>query len=148
MTPEDWDSGFGKSIAVFLNGEAYPNPTPRGYRVVDDSFLLCFNGHDADLDFVVPRGSTAPSGIVHLDTAVPQGNTDLVVRAGEKITARGPLGDGPAQSGVTRHAVVVHLPAADARPGRAGNRSPSTTPRTCSTTSTISASPTCTCRQS
>ena len=46
MTPEDWGSGFGKCVAVFLNGEAIPAPNERGERVVDDSFLLCFNAHD------------------------------------------------------------------------------------------------------
>ena len=46
MTPEDWDTGFGKCVAVYLNGEAIPAPNARGERVVDDSFLLCFNAHD------------------------------------------------------------------------------------------------------
>ncbi len=30
MTPEDWDSGFGRSLAVFLNGEGIPEPDQRG----------------------------------------------------------------------------------------------------------------------
>src|SRR6202051_1969500 len=34
MTLEDWDSGFGKSITVFLNGDAIPEPDARGSRVV------------------------------------------------------------------------------------------------------------------
>jgi glycogen operon protein len=86
MTPEDWDSGFGKSIAVFLNGEAIPEPDARGFRVVDDSFLLCFNGHDEDLDFVVPEGIYGGQWEACIDTANAQGNTDLVARAGDKIT--------------------------------------------------------------
>ena len=48
MTPEDWGSGSVKCVAVFLNGEAIPAPNARGERVVDDSFLLCFNAHDED----------------------------------------------------------------------------------------------------
>ena len=47
MTPEDWGSGLDKCVAVFLNGDAIPAPNERGERVVDDSFLLCFNAHDA-----------------------------------------------------------------------------------------------------
>ncbi|EUA65978.1 glycogen debranching enzyme GlgX domain protein [Mycobacteroides abscessus] len=27
MTTADWDSGFGKSLAVFLNGDAIPSRT-------------------------------------------------------------------------------------------------------------------------
>jgi glycogen operon protein len=86
MTPEDWGSGFGKSIAVFLNGDAIPEPNARGERVADDSFLLCFNAHDEALDFVVPEGDYAKEWTAALDTADPTGSTDLVVRAGEKIS--------------------------------------------------------------
>src|SRR6201998_515002 len=81
MTPEDWDSGFGKSIAVFLNGEAIPEPDARGFRVVDDSFLLCFNGHDEDLDFVVPEGIYGRQWEACIDTADAGGNSDLVAQA-------------------------------------------------------------------
>src|SRR5271167_3858641 len=85
MTLEDWDSGFGKSITVFLNGNAIPEPDTRGFRVVDDSFLLFFNAHDANLDFVVPQGTYGTQWQACIDTADPEGNTDLVVRAGDKI---------------------------------------------------------------
>jgi glycogen operon protein len=86
MTMEDWDSGFGKSIAAFLNGDAIPEPDARGFRVVDDSFLLCFNGHDEDLDFFVPDGPYGREWEAYLDTADPRGESDLTARAGEKVT--------------------------------------------------------------
>ena len=54
MTEEDWDSGFGRSIAVFLNGQGIPDRDGRGQRVIDDSFLLCFSAHDEAIDFTVP----------------------------------------------------------------------------------------------
>jgi isoamylase len=85
MTLEDWDSGFGKSITVFLNGGAIPEPDARGSRVVDDSFVLFFNAHDANLDFVVPEGPYGSRWKACIDTADPEGNTDLEVRAGDKI---------------------------------------------------------------
>ncbi len=85
MTLEDWDSGFGKSITVFLNGDAIPEPDARGSRVVDDSFVLFFNAHDANLDFVVPEGTYGRRWKACIDTADPEGNTDLEVRAGDKI---------------------------------------------------------------
>ena len=62
MTPEDWGTGLGKCVAVFLNGDAIPAPNDRGERVVDDSFLLCFNAHDEAQDFVAPDGDTPNSG--------------------------------------------------------------------------------------
>jgi glycogen operon protein len=86
MTPEDWGSGFGKSVAVFLNGEAIPEPNSRGERVVGDSFLLCFNAHDAGVDFITPDGGYAQEWTAELDTADPRGRTDLVVKAGEGIS--------------------------------------------------------------
>ena len=45
MTDEDWEAGFARSIGVFLNGDAIPDPGPRGERIVDDSFYVLFNAH-------------------------------------------------------------------------------------------------------
>ncbi len=86
MTPEDWGAAFGKSVAVFLNGDAIPEPNGRGERVTDDSFLLCFNAHDQALDFVIPEIDYATQWTAALDTADPTGATELVVRAGEKVS--------------------------------------------------------------
>ena len=86
MTLEDWDSGFGKSIAVFVNGEAIPEPDARGERVTDDSFLLCFNAHDEALDFVIPDQGYAEKWTAALDTADARGQTELVAGAGETVS--------------------------------------------------------------
>ena len=86
MTLEDWDSGFGKSISVFLNGDAIPEPNARGERVTDDSFLLCFNAHDEALDFVMPGEDYGASWAAALDTADPHGHTELVAEAGATIS--------------------------------------------------------------
>ena len=86
MTPEDWNSGFGKSIAVFLNGDALPEPNARGERVTDDSFLLCFNAHDEALDFVIPDRDYGEKWAAALDTAHPAGATDLAVSTGEAVS--------------------------------------------------------------
>ena len=39
MTEEDWQTGFAKSLGVFLNGDGIDTPGPRGERIVDDSVL-------------------------------------------------------------------------------------------------------------
>ena len=44
MTQRDWSRGDARAIGVFLNGEEIPMLTPQGEPVVDDSFLLLFNG--------------------------------------------------------------------------------------------------------
>jgi glycogen operon protein len=54
MSEEDWRSGFSKSVALALDGEAITEGDPRGERITDDSFLLVFNAHHEDLDFHVP----------------------------------------------------------------------------------------------
>src|SRR5690606_651311 len=54
MTEEDWEKGFAKSLAVFLNGQEIPSPGPRGERIIDDSFLILLNAHHEELDFTIP----------------------------------------------------------------------------------------------
>ena len=54
MSDEDWESGFAKSMAVYLNGQGIPDLDERGQRVTDDSFVLCFNAHHEPIDFALP----------------------------------------------------------------------------------------------
>jgi glycogen operon protein len=86
MTQADWDSEFGKCVMVFLNGDALPEPDARGQRIVDDSFLLCFNAHDHAVDFVTPDGDYARQWTAELDTTDPTGAAELVVDAGEEVS--------------------------------------------------------------
>ena len=89
MTSEDWDSDFGKCISVFLNGEALPEPDARGERVVDDSFLLCFNAHDHAVDFVMPHDDYAKEWTAELDTTDATGEVKLVVGHGGEVSLPG-----------------------------------------------------------
>ena len=77
---------LGKCVAVFLNGEAIPTPNERGERVVDDSFLLCFNAHDKAQDFVAPEGDYAKEWTADARHRRPDRGHRLVVAAGEKIS--------------------------------------------------------------
>lgn len=54
MTDQDWDADFGKAVAVFLNGDGIQGLDERGQPVTDDSFLLLFNAHHDDLQFLLP----------------------------------------------------------------------------------------------
>ncbi|WIX89814.1 glycogen debranching protein GlgX [Amycolatopsis sp. DG1A-15b] len=69
MTDQDWEAGFGRSIMVFLNGTAIPDLDARGERVVDDSFLLCFNAHDDDITMTIPDGEYGEEWAIVLDSA-------------------------------------------------------------------------------
>jgi isoamylase len=86
MTHEDWDKSFHhRCVAVFLNGEAIDAPDARGERVVDDSFLLCFNAHDERVEFVTPHDDYAQEWSVEIDTNDPVGAADLAVAAGATV---------------------------------------------------------------
>ncbi|MGW0175837.1 glycogen debranching protein GlgX [Rhodococcus sp. NPDC003322] len=90
MTEQDWGSGFGKSLSAYLNGDAIREPDHRGEPVTDDSFLLCFNAHDEDLEFTVPYGGSGWQWEVVLDTAVATGQSDARIDGGAalKVPAR------------------------------------------------------------
>ena len=68
MEEEDWESGFAKSIGLFLNGEAIPDPDPRGEKITDDSFLLLLNAHHENLPFTIPKKDWGDHWVVVLDT--------------------------------------------------------------------------------
>ena len=89
MTREDWGSGEVKRVTVFLNGDAIPTPNARGERVVDDSFLLCFNAHSKDVEVVAPDAGYAEEWTGALDSAIPTGDTDVVIKAGETFLLQG-----------------------------------------------------------
>ncbi|MGC4959885.1 glycogen debranching protein GlgX [Gordonia sp. DT101] len=86
MTAEDWDSGFGKSLAVFLNGDGIEEKNELGEKVVDDSFLVCFNAHDGDIDFHLPPPSWGLEWSGELDTTHATGATDLTAAAETTVT--------------------------------------------------------------
>jgi len=72
MSDQDWTAAFAKSLAVFLNGAAVPGRGPRGERIVDDSFLLCFNAHHEPLDFLLPEPVAGMPWTCVIDTARPE----------------------------------------------------------------------------
>jgi glycogen operon protein len=86
MTEEDWDSGFGKSIGVYLNGQGIPDRDARGEVVRDDSFLLLFNAHDGDIDFTLPDVQRSAEWACELDTARPTDAAGTVQSAGATVT--------------------------------------------------------------
>lgn len=54
MEDEDWERGYAKSVAVYLNGNGIPSPDSKGGRLVDDSFLVLFNAHSGRVHFTMP----------------------------------------------------------------------------------------------
>jgi isoamylase len=54
MSQEDWQTGFAKSMTVFLNGAAMSQVGPQAQPLKDDSFLVLFNAHNDSLAFTLP----------------------------------------------------------------------------------------------
>ena len=87
MSDEDWDSSFGKSVAVYLNGQGIPGLDARGHRVTDDSFVLCFNAHHEPIEFTLPPEEFGPAWTPVIDTAAgaDDGGEASPVRAGATV---------------------------------------------------------------
>ncbi|MGQ0576432.1 MAG: glycogen debranching protein GlgX, partial [Pseudonocardia sp.] len=54
MGDDDWNVGFARSVAIFLNGHGIPERDELGREIVDDSFLLLVNAHHQHITFTLP----------------------------------------------------------------------------------------------
>src|SRR5215218_9161654 len=72
MDEADWNSGFARSLMVFLNGDAIPELDAVGRRITDDHFLLLFNAHTEPIRFTVPPAAYGQNWLLRLDTATGQ----------------------------------------------------------------------------
>jgi glycogen operon protein len=88
MDEESWANGYARSMSVFLNGGAIPEPDDRGQRVVDDSFLVLFNGHDDQLRFTLPEEEYGAGWLVEVDTGAQEVDPDLVLTPGSQVTTQ------------------------------------------------------------
>ncbi len=87
MTDQDWESGFARSIGVFLNGKAIPTVDDRGDPVVDDSFYILFNAHYEAINFKLPECSWGDRWLKTIDTnePVPDLRERRELKAGEEV---------------------------------------------------------------
>ncbi len=69
MDEQAWNMGFARTLMVFLNGEAIASPDVMGRPVLDDHFLLLFNGHDGQMPFTMPEGIDTTEWTVVVDTS-------------------------------------------------------------------------------
>ncbi len=72
MHDADWGHNYARSLMVFLNGEAIPEPDRRGLPVVDDSFLVAFNAHYEPIEFTIPDEVYGNGWQMVLDTSDDQ----------------------------------------------------------------------------
>ncbi|WP_181957829.1 glycogen debranching protein GlgX [Nonomuraea longispora] len=88
MTDSDWNVGYAKSLAVFLNGDAITEPDRRGRPIRDDSFLLLFNAHHDTIQFTIPK-DYGEMWHTEIDTAMPINVGSRMSRAGEAVAVPG-----------------------------------------------------------
>jgi glycogen operon protein len=89
MTDAEWDDDLGRAVTLFLNGEGIKERGPRGERVTDDSFLLCFNAHHDWLEFALPTAEYGNKWELAFDTGVFGGDDQpRVSEAGTKLWVR------------------------------------------------------------
>ncbi|MFE3638207.1 glycogen debranching protein GlgX [Streptomyces sp. NPDC059168] len=107
MTERDWHREDAYSMGVFLNGDAIAERDPHGRRVVDDSFLLLFNGYWEPVVFRLPDESFGERWTTLIDTADPDGIPDERERkAGTRLRVE------------PRSLVLLSRPARDSHPER------------------------------
>jgi glycogen operon protein len=86
MTPEQWNEGYAKSVALYLNGDELGMRDDRGHLVTDDSFLLLFNASEIGLPFTIPTGKLGNEWATAIDTNEPLSEEGArISKAGEDI---------------------------------------------------------------
>ena len=87
MTDDDWDAGFARAVAVFMNGATIPTTDAYGERIVDDSFLVIFNASDEQIDWCIPGPEWSRRWTIDLDTADPKRGVSRTVnkRPGDRL---------------------------------------------------------------
>ncbi|GIG20472.1 glycogen operon protein GlgX homolog [Cellulomonas chitinilytica] len=107
MEDAEWQAAQARAVMVFLNGDAIAEPDSRGEEIVDDSFLVLFNGQPDDATFTLPQDdySAIWTAVIDTDSKFSPGAT---AAAGEALTLSGrsvvvftrpPLEAGPTASG-------------------------------------------------
>ncbi len=69
MQPEDWESGFGRAVGVFLNGDGIRERDRRGEDIHDRHFFILFNAGTEAVDFTIPSAQPSPRWEVVIDTS-------------------------------------------------------------------------------
>jgi glycogen operon protein len=86
MTDEDWDAGYAKSLAVYLNGVGIRETDERGEYVTDDHFYLAFNASPEAIEFTLPGDDYSRSWTTVLDTAEMNEVEPVELKPGETVT--------------------------------------------------------------
>jgi glycogen operon protein len=108
MDDDDWDSGFAKSVGVFLNGQSIHASDAFGGRIVDDSFLVLFNASELDLDWQLPDARFGAKWVFVLDSNRPDiGIPELRVAGNHRASRGSEYVDAGAVVPITSRSVIL-----------------------------------------
>ncbi|UJP39139.1 glycogen debranching protein GlgX [Cellulomonas palmilytica] len=107
MADDEWNSSSARAVQVFLNGDAIAEPDVRGEQIVDDSFLILFNGAPEPTAFTIPDSEYGEqwTAVLDTDSQVDPGDTALpgeelaLARHSMVVLTRPPVTPIPAPSG-------------------------------------------------
>ena len=88
MSEENWNNGFAKSLAVFLNGQGIHTLDEQGHRLVDDSFYVIFNAHYGSINYKLPDKKYGEQWVRVLDTSSYDIGDGDSFKPGETISVR------------------------------------------------------------
>jgi isoamylase len=92
-------------VVAFLNGQGISEVDPRGDRVTDDSFLLCYNAHYEDIEVTLPGEEYGSRWGIVVDTAA--GEVITLSNAPGIVAAEPPVAKGGAVHLVPARALLV-----------------------------------------
>ncbi len=81
MSQDDWTSGVGKTIGVYLNGASITRRDSRGRKMTDIDFLILFSADNEPVTITVPPAEFAQEWTVIVDTG--SNGAGRTVTAGE-----------------------------------------------------------------
>jgi glycogen operon protein len=70
MTEAQWEDPQARCVGMLIGGAALSDTDRRGMRLTDDDFLLLFNAHHEDVEFLLPEGGDRP-WLQRVDTTHP-----------------------------------------------------------------------------
>ncbi len=88
LSGEDWNAVQGNAVTVFLNGDAITEPDARGQPMVDDSFLLMFNGSPVEVSFELPAPPYHGPWDIVLSTAISRRGRSAVTGRPVRVGSR------------------------------------------------------------
>jgi glycogen operon protein len=68
MSPQDWETGFARSVGMFLNGHGMNERNDRGEPVRDVNFIVYLNAHDDTVTFRLPDANHGTAWELAIDT--------------------------------------------------------------------------------